>query len=183
VALDLSNPTQAPGSARPTWSPRGTGKIGLQGTIPSQAVQQNFTYSFGDRNGPQTPQAALPARLFSPPEPSPVPRPKSTTEISLSAISCIHDPIYGIAADPQKLAASWVTNQHHGEAAKQVKNPQERQNKKCQSVRDEANSMICLDHNHKSVNSLPSSKDGNSLANIVHRLIFKSCSMLAAAAI
>jgi len=122
-ALDgvLNDLTQAPGSARP----RGSGKISLQGTTLSQAVQQNPTYFFGDRNGPQTPQAAIPAGAFSSSEASPVPSPTGATEISLSAISCIHDPIYGIAADPQKLAASWVTNQHYGEAANQVRNPQE----------------------------------------------------------
>ncbi|DBB15937.1 TPA: hypothetical protein ACH3X3_003311 [Trebouxia sp. C0006] len=120
-ALDgaLMDPTRAAGSARPSRSPSGSGKLSLQGTIPSLHVQQNLSYSFGDRNGPQTPQSAIPAGAFPSPEASPVPSPTVATEISLSAISSFQNPIYGFAADPQKLAASWVTNQHYGEAANQ----------------------------------------------------------------
>ncbi len=117
------DPTRAPGSARPTRSPRGSGKLSLRGTAPSLNDQQNLSYSFGDRNGPQTPQSAIPAGAFASPEASPVPSPTGATEISLSAISSFQNPIYGFAADPQKLAASWVTNQHYGEAANQVSNP------------------------------------------------------------
>lgn len=125
-ALDgvLIDPTRAPGSARPTRSPRSSGKLSLRGTAPSRTVQQNLSYSFGDRNGPQTPQSAIPAGAFPSPEASPVPSSTGATEISLSAISSFQNPIYGIAADPQKLAASWVTNQYYGEAANQVRNPQ-----------------------------------------------------------
>ena len=124
-ALDgaLMDRTRAAGSARPSRSPSGSGKLSLQGTIPSLNVQQNLSYSFGDRNGPQTPQSAIPAGAFPSPEASPVPSPTAATEISLSAISSFQNPSYGFAADPQKLAASWVTNQHYGEAANQVSNP------------------------------------------------------------
>ena len=118
------NPTRAPGSARPTRSPRGSGKLSLRGTASSRNVQQTLNYSFGDRNGPQTPQSAIPAGAFQSPEASPVPSPTAATEISLSAISSFQNPIYGFAADPQKLAASWVTNQHYGEAADQVRSSQ-----------------------------------------------------------
>jgi len=120
----VSNPTQVPGSARPTRSPRASSKIRSQTTILSQAVQLNPNYSFGDRNGPQVPQAAIPAGPFPSPEGSPVPSPTGATEISLRAISCIQNPICGVAADPQKLAASWVTDQCYGEAASQVRDPQ-----------------------------------------------------------
>ena len=118
------DPTRAPGSVRPTRSPRVSGKLGLRGTAPSLNIQPNLNYSFGDRNGPQTPQSAIPAGAFQSPEASPVPSPTAATEISLSAISSFQNPIYGFAADPQKLAASWVTNQHYGEAADQVRSSQ-----------------------------------------------------------
>ncbi|DBB03723.1 TPA: hypothetical protein ACH3X3_011034 [Trebouxia sp. C0006] len=120
-ALDgaVMDPTWAPGSVRPTRSPRVSGKLGLRGTAPSLNIQPNLNYSFGDRNGPQTPQSAIPAGAFPSPEASPVPSPTAATEISLSAISSFQNPIYGFAADPQKLAASWVTNQHYGEAGDQ----------------------------------------------------------------
>ena len=120
----IMDPTRPPGSARPTRSPKGSGKLSLRGTAPSLNVQQNLSYSFGDRNGPQTPQSAIPAGAFASPEASPVPSPTGATEISLSAISSFQNPIYGFAADPQKLAASWVTHQHYGEAANQVRSPQ-----------------------------------------------------------
>jgi len=125
-ALDgaLMDPTRAPGSVRPTRSPRVSGKLGLRGTAPSLNIQPNLNYSFGDRNGPQTPQSAIPAGAFPSPEASPVPSPTAATEISLSAISSFQNPIYGFAADPQKLAASWVTNQHYGEAGDQVRSSQ-----------------------------------------------------------
>ncbi|DBA75610.1 TPA: hypothetical protein ACH3X2_009160 [Trebouxia sp. C0005] len=115
----LVDPTRAAGSVRPTRSPRDSGKLSLQGPAPSLNVEQNLSYSFGDRNGPQTPQAAIPAGAFASPEASPVPSPTGATEVSLSAISSLKNPVYGFAADPQKLAASWVTDQHYGEAAHQ----------------------------------------------------------------
>ncbi|DBA80596.1 TPA: hypothetical protein ACH3X1_007856 [Trebouxia sp. C0004] len=120
-ALDgaLMDHTRAPGSARPIRSPIGSGKLSLRGTAPSLNVQQNLRYSFGDRNGPQTPQSAIPTGAFPSPEASPVPSPTGTTEISLGAISSFQNPIYGFAADPQKLAASWVTDQYYGEVANQ----------------------------------------------------------------
>lgn len=118
------DPTRAAGSVRPTRSPRDSGKLSLRGPAPSLNVEQNLSYSFGDRNGPQTPQAAIPAGAFASPEASPVPSPTGATEVSLSAISSLKNPVYGFAADPQKLAASWVTDQHYGEAAHQVRNPQ-----------------------------------------------------------
>ena len=77
-------------------------------------ADRNFTFW-----GPQTPQAAIPAGVFPSPETSPLPSP-TRKEIPLSAVSCISNPIFGDVADPQKLAASWVTHQHYGDTADQV---------------------------------------------------------------
>lgn len=109
--VSLNDPAQISASVRPTRSPKGSGKLSLLGTAPPVSLPQN------GGNAPQTPQAVIPIGVFPSPEASPVPSP---TEISLSSVSCIHNPIFGIAADPQKLAASWVSNQQYGEAAHQV---------------------------------------------------------------
>ena len=111
----LNDPAQISASVRPTRSPKGSGKLSLLGIAALVPVPLNPAHSFG--NAPQTPQAVIPVGVFPSPEASPVPSP---TEISLSSVSCIQNPIFGIAADPQKLAASWVSNQQYGEAAHQV---------------------------------------------------------------
>ena len=84
-----------------------------------KAKYPNMDPNFSIGVGPQTPQAATPAGVFPSPEASPLPSPHPR-EIPLSAVSCISNPIFGDPADPQKLAASWVTYQHYGDAADQV---------------------------------------------------------------
>jgi len=113
--------SQAPASVGTNSSPRGSGQLPApqaQGIHPSAPAEPDQAFSFG--SSPQTPQAAIPSGIFPSPETSPVPSPKRTTEIALSAISRIANPVYGVAADPQKLAASWVSHQHYGESAEQV---------------------------------------------------------------
>lgn len=87
-----------------------------------KAKYPNMDPNLSMGGGPQTPQAAAPIGVFPSPEASPLPSPHPR-EIPLSAVSCISNPVFGDAADPQKLAASWVTNQHYGDAVDQVNIP------------------------------------------------------------
>lgn len=46
----------------------------------------------------------------------------AATEIPLSSVGAISNPLYGTSSDAQSLAASWVSNpQQYGAAADQVK--------------------------------------------------------------
>lgn len=63
---------------------------------------------------PQTPRGGTSGKLHSP-DGSSNPR-----EIPLSAVRSGAHPLSGDPADPQKLAASWVTNQQFGDAAERV---------------------------------------------------------------
>ena len=88
-----------------------------QDLLKAKYPNMDPNFSLGD--GPQTPQAAIPTGVFPSPEASPLPSPHPR-EIPLSTVSCISNPDFGDAADSQKLAASWVTNQHYGDAVDQV---------------------------------------------------------------
>ena len=88
-----------------------------QDLLKTKYPKMDPTFSSG--GGPQTPQDATPAGVFPSPEASPLPSPHPR-EIPLSAVSCISNPNFEEPADPQKLAASWVFNQHYGDAADQV---------------------------------------------------------------
>ena len=68
---------------------------------------------------PPTLQAAISAGRVPSLETSPLPSsvPKDTP---LSPVSCMSSPILGDPADPQKLVASWVTDEHYGDAIQQV---------------------------------------------------------------
>ena len=65
--------------------------------------------------GPHVPYAGS---FLSPEQTSAIPR-----EISLSALRSAAHPILGSRADPQKLAASWVTNQMYDDTAIPVSGP------------------------------------------------------------
>ena len=88
-----------------------------QDLLKAKYPNMDPNFSLGD--GPQTPQAAIPTGVFPSPEASPLPSPHPR-EIPLSTVSCISNPVFGDAAFSQKLAASWLTNQHYGDAVDQV---------------------------------------------------------------
>lgn len=113
--------SQGSAQIRTSRSPGGSHKLVPQdfGTTSSTTIKSHPVFGFG--GGPQTPHAAVPSGVFPSPDGSPIPSPKPMTEIPLSAVGRINNPIYADVADPQRLAASWVSYQHYGEAADQVR--------------------------------------------------------------
>ena len=93
----------APVNADSTKAQQGFLKAGYPALDPSFGV------------GPQTPGAATSAGRFPTLDASTAPR-----AIPLSAMHITVHPLSGDPADPQKLAASWVTNQQFGDAADRV---------------------------------------------------------------